>query len=300
MQRKDNIDALGAASLVAFSAVLGFNQVVIKIVNSGVQPVFSAGLRSLGAVVLIFLWMRFRGQRPRFDRAALPSGLLCGALFATEFVLLFLALDLTSVARTSVIFYSMPVWLALMAHLAIPGERISARKSLGLALAFGGVAWALLDRDGNGEVSLAGDLMALVAAVAWAGIALVARVTAFSRVEPTMQIFWQVAVSAPILLAAALFFGPFLRDLQPIHVAGMGFQIVVVATAGYLFWFWLLKLYPASGVASFSFLSPVFGVVFGWLILGEQVGLSLLGALVLVAVGLVLVNRPPRAPRRVR
>ena len=294
MQRKDNIDAFGAASLVAFSAILGFNQVVIKVVNTGVQPVFSAGLRSLCAVVLIFLWMRFRGQTPRFERAALPSGLLCGTLFAIEFVLLFLALDLTSVARTSVIFYSMPVWLALMAHLAIPGERISARKSLGLALAFGGVAWALLDRGGDGQVSLAGDLMALVAAVAWAGIALVARVTAFSRVQPTMQIFWQVSVSAPILLAAALFFGPFLRDPQPIHIAGLGFQIVVVATAGYLFWFWLLTLYPASGVASFSFLSPVFGVVFGWLILGEQVGPSLLGALSLVAVGLVLVNRPPR------
>lgn len=294
MQRRENIDAFGAASLVAFSAILGFNQVVIKIVNGGLQPVFSAGLRSLGAMVLIYLWMRFRGKRLRFDRSALPSGVLCGTLFATEFVLLFLALDLTSVARTSVIFYSMPVWLALMAHVAIPGERMSLRKSLGLVLALGGVAWAMLNRNGNGEVSLAGDLMALVAAVAWAGIALVARATAFSRIEPTMQMFWQVSVSVPILLAAALFFGPFLREPQPIHFAGLGFQIVVIATAGYLFWFWLLKLYPASGVASFSFLSPVFGVAFGWLILSEQVGLPLLGALALVALGLVLINRPAR------
>jgi drug/metabolite transporter (DMT)-like permease len=294
MQRREHIDAFGAASLVVFSAVLGFNQVVIKIVNGGIQPVFSAGLRSLGAMVLIYLWMRFRGKRLRFERAALPSGVLCGTLFSLEFVLLFLALDLTSVARTSVIFYSMPVWLALMAHVAIPGERISVRKSLGLALALGGVAWAMLDREGGGEVSLAGDLMALVAAMAWAGIALLARTTAFSRIEPTMQMFWQVSVSVPMLVVAALFFGPFLRDPQPIHIAGLGFQIVVVATAGYLFWFWLLKLYPASGVASFSFLSPVFGVAFGWLILGEQVGLSLLGALFLVAVGLVLINRPSR------
>ncbi|MCG6902333.1 MAG: DMT family transporter [Rhodobacter sp.] len=294
MQRKENIDAFGAASLVAFSAVLGLNQVIIKIVNEGLQPVFAAGLRSVGAVVLIFLWMRFRGHWPSFTRTAAPSAILCGTLFASEFILLFLALDLTSVARTSVIFYSMPVWLVLMAHLAIPGERISGRKLLGLALALGGVGWALLDRGGNGEVSLIGDVMALVAAISWAGIALLTRVTQFSRIEPTMQIFWQVTVSAVILLLAAPLFGPLIRDLHAEHLAGMGFQIVVVATAGYLFWFWLLKVYPASGVASFSFLSPVFGVVFGWLILGEEVGFPLLGALVLVAAGLVLINRPAR------
>ena len=294
MQRKENIDAFGATSLVVFSAILGFNQVVIKIVNAGIQPVFAAGLRSLGAMILIFLWMRFRGQKVRIAGSVLPSALLCGGLFAAEFILLFLALDLTSVARSSVIFYSMPVWLALMAHFAIPGERISPRKLFGLALAFAGVAWAMFDRRGNGDVSLAGDLMALGAAVAWAGIALVARATAFSRIEPTAQIFWQVMVSAPVLLVASLFFGPVLRGLQPVHIAGMGFQIVAIATAGYLFWFWLLKLYPASGVASFSFLSPVFGVGFGWLLLAETVGLSLLGALALVAAGLVLINRPRR------
>ncbi|MDJ0824380.1 MAG: DMT family transporter [Rhodobacter sp.] len=293
MERKDRIDAFGAVSLTLFSALLGLNQVVIKVVNDGLQPVFSAGLRSLGAILVLYLWMRLRGTRPSVAPDTWWGGLGCGVLFAVEFICLFIALDLTSVARTSVIFYSMPVWLALMAHVLIPGDRLTPRKSLGLALAFAGVAWAILDRSGGGAGSLAGDLLALVAAMCWAGIAVFARATPFQTVAPVMQLFWQVGVSAVLLLAVAPLFGPLIRDFGPIHAAGLGFQIVVIATGAFLFWFWLLKIYPASGVASFSFLAPIFGVGFGWLILGETVGPGLWAALALVCAGLILINRPP-------
>jgi drug/metabolite transporter (DMT)-like permease len=67
---------------------------------------------------------------------------------------------------------------------------------------------------------------------------------------------------------------------------------VAVVSAGFLFWFWLLTIYPASSVASFAFLSPIFGVGLGWLLLGEPVGPGILVALVLVCAGLVLINRP--------
>jgi len=105
---------------------------------------------------------------------------------------------------------------------------------------------------------------------------------------------WQVGVSAPILLIASLFYGDLIRDLALIHLWGLAFQIVVVVSAGFIFWLWLLSIYPASGVASFSFLSPVLSVGLGWLLLGETVGPNLLGALVLVAIGIILINRPKR------
>lgn len=298
MARKDHMDAFGATSLIGFSALLAFNQVVIKLVNTGLQPVFFVGLRSLGAVFCIWLWMRLRGRQVRIAPGTAWAGLLIGLVFSGEFLSLFMALDLTTVSRTSVIFYSMPVWLALAAHFLLPGERITPLKATGLTLAFAGVAWAILDRGGaaGGQASLAGDLFALAAAFGWAGITLCARATALNRVAPEMQLMWQVAVSAPILLLAAPLFGPLVRDLQPIHLWGLAFQIVVIVSFGFNFWLWLLSIYPAAGVASFSFLSPVFGVGFGWWLLDEHVGASIWGALVLVAIGLVLINRKPRAP----
>lgn len=297
MPRKPRIDAFGAASLTGFALLLGFNQVVIKVTNEGLQPIFFAALRSLGGALLIWGWIRWRGLALTLPRRTVPAGLLIGLAFAFEFVCLFLALDLTSVTRTSVIFYTMPMWLALAAHVLIPGERLTPTKSAGLALAFGGVVVALLSRDGAaGEVSLLGDVFALGAALGWASIALIVRTTPLKEVRPEVQLLWQLAVSTPILFVAAAFFGPALRDPALIHWAGLGFQIVAVVSAGFLFWFWLLTIYPASSVAAFAFLSPIFGVGLGWLLLGENVGPGILVSLVLVCAGLILVNRPARPP----
>lgn len=295
MTRKSHMDVPGAVALVLFSALLGFNQVVIRVVNEGLQPVFFCGLRSLGAVICIALWMRLRGLPLRPAPGTIGAGVLIGLVFSVEFLLLFVALDLTTVSRSAVIFYSMPVWLALAAHFLLPGERVTPVKAAGLVLAMAGVSWAILARGAGGQGSLLGDLCALGAAWGWAGIALCARGTALRHERPEMQLMWQVAVSAPVLFLAAPLFGPLIRDLQPIHLWGLAFQIVVIVSAGFIFWLWLLSIYPAASVASFSFLGPVFGVGFGWLLLGEDVGPALIGSLVLVAAGLVLINRAGRS-----
>ncbi|KQI72686.1 multidrug transporter [Loktanella sp. 5RATIMAR09] len=291
MEKKSQIDLFGAVALTSFALLLAFNQVVIKVTNGGLQPVFFAGLRSAGAVVCIWLWLRWRGIPLRFEKGTRTAGFAVGCVFAFEFLCLFVALDLTAVSRASVIFYSMPVWLAIMAHFIMPDDKITPVKAVGLGLALCGVAIAILTRD-DGVGSFWGDLAALGAAVGWAVTAMIAKASSLSRVRPEIQLMWQVGVSAPLLLFAALFFGPFIRDIAPIHIAGLAFQIVVVVSAGFIFWLWLLSIYPASGVASFSFLSPVLAVALGWLLLGEEVGPNLIMALVLVAIGILMVNRP--------
>ena len=79
------------------------------------------------------------------------------------------------------------------------------------------------------------------------------------------------------------------------HLAGLAYQIVAVASFGFLAWFWLLTVYPAASVASFSFLSPLFAVLLSWLILSEEIGLTVWLALLLVAAGIYLINRKSRA-----
>ncbi|WP_226898420.1 DMT family transporter [Mangrovicoccus algicola] len=290
------MDLAGAAGLVLFAAVFALNQVVIKITNGGFQPIFGAGLRGLGAAICLLVWIRWRRIPIRLPREARKGAVLIGLCFTTEFLCLFLSLDLTSVSRSVVIFYSMPVWLTLAGHFLIPGERITPMRAAGLACALAGVGIALADR-GGGQASLAGDLLALGAALGWTGIALCARVTPLRDVRPEVQLLCQLAISTVLLLALSPLFGPFLRDLQAIHLWGLGFQAVVVASGGFLFWLWVLSIYPAGPVASFSFLTPVFGVVLGWLILGEPLGPGIFLALLLVAAGLLLINRPVRGVR---
>jgi drug/metabolite transporter (DMT)-like permease len=277
--------------LLGVTLLLAFNQIIIKLVNDGLQPVFFAGLRSALAVGFVWAWLAWKGRPPRLNRASLGAGLLIGAVFAAEFLFLFLALDLTSVGRTSLIMYSMPVWYAFLAHFGL-GERITPMKAAGLALAFSGCALAILSRPGTGEASLLGDLCALGAAWGWALTAFVARRPVMRAEGPEMQLFWMVLVSAPILLLAAPFFGPLVRDLQPLHLVGLLFQASVVVAGGFITWLWLMSVYPSSTVASFSFLTPILALGLGALIFGESITWAILASAVLVAAGIVLINRP--------
>ena len=294
MERKSQIDVFGAVALTGFAVFLAFNQVVIKVTNEGIQPVFFAGVRSAGAVVCLWLWLKWRGIPVQSSRAGVIWGIFAGLIFGAQFLFLFVALDLTTVGRASIIFYSMPIWLSLLAHVMLPNDKINALKFVGLILAMSGVAWAFWDRS-SGTASLIGDFAALGGAVSWAVLTIIMKASPLKDERPEMQLFWQVLVSGPVLIVASFFFGDLIRDLQPIHIAGLIFQIVIVVTAGFVFWLWLLSIYPASSVGSFSFLSPVMSVALGWLLLGEEVGTDILIALGLVALGIVLINRPKKA-----
>ena len=293
MPRKDRLDAFGGSVLLGLTLLLAFNQVIVKLVNAGLQPVFFAGLRSALAIVFVWAWLAWRGRPPRLTRATLPAGILIGAVFSAEFLFLFLALDLTTVGRSSLIMYSMPVWFAFLAHFWL-GERITPRKAAGLALAFGGCAIAILSRPATGEGSLLGDLCALGAAWGWALTAFVARRPVMRAEGPEMQLFWMVLVSTPILLLLAPFFGPLVRDLQPVHLVGLVFQASVVVAGGFITWLWLISVYPSATVASFSFLTPILAILLGALIFGESVTWAILVAAALVAAGIVLINRSGR------
>ncbi len=266
MERKDRIDAFGAMVLITFSFLMGINQVMIKLVNAGFSPVFQAGLRSACALLPVLLYAMLTRKRLSVTDGSLIPGIICGFLFSFEFLLLFTAFEYTAVSRASVLFYTMPVWVAIAAHWLLPGERLTPRRLLGLALAVAGVAWALLDRPGETMAgSLKGDVMCIVGSMCWAGIALMARLTKFSKAEPEMQLSYQLAVSAPVLLLAAPLFGDVIRDVTPMIIGLFTFQVLAVVAFGMLTWFWVLRRYPASDMTAFSFLAPLFGVLGGWL-----------------------------------
>ncbi|GLS87407.1 transporter [Cypionkella aquatica] len=289
--RKERLDRVGLAALIAVTLLLAVNQIVVKEVNRGLQPVFFAGARSALAVAFVFAWLQYRGLWHRVRWADLGPGLAIGAVFAAEFLCLFMALDLTAVGRASVIFYSMPLWLAVAAHFWLPNERITPKRGFGLGLAFIGTAWAILSKSPSGHASVAGDILALVGAWGWAGTAFLARKTRLREAGPEAQLFWMVLISGPILLAASPLFGPLIRDVQAMHWVWLVLQAGVVVAGVFITWLWLLSVYPTSTVASFSFLTPLFAIILGYFIFDEALSFGLMMAAGFVAAGIILINR---------
>ncbi len=287
------MDAFGTSIMLGFSALLGFNQAFVKIVNGGLAPVFQSGLRSLCAFLPVLIYALVVKKRLSVTDGSLTPGLISGLLFCGEFCLLFTALDYTTVARASLFFYIMPFWVAIGAHFLIPEERLTRGRVVGLAIALAGVTYALLSISAVGtDDAWIGDLLCIFASMFWAGIALVARTTRLSRSTPEMQLLYQLAVSAVILIAIAPLFGDLVREVTPTIVAIFAFQVIVVVAIGFVVWFWVLSVYPISNMASFALLTPLFGVLAGWLIFDDQLTLAFVVSLILVGSGIFLINRP--------
>ena len=290
MERKA-LDATAVATMVLLCAIWGFGHVAAKFAAQGISLVFQSGVRSLVATALLLAWVRHRGT-PLFERdGTLWPGLLAGLLFATEFVFIFAGLATTDAARMVVFVYLAPCMTAFGLHFLIPQERLNARQWTGVLVAFGGVALAFGDGFSSGRGTLLGDLFGVLGALFWALTTILIRATRLASVSATKTLFYQLAVSGPVLLLAAWLLGePGVTRLTLPVLAAFAYQCAVVAFFSYLSWFWLLRRYLAARLSVFSFLTPFFGVLGGVLILGEPLTLAFLLAAGLVGFGILLVN----------
>lgn len=297
----DRLDALAMALLTLLCASWGLGQVAVKVADGGISPLFQSGLRAGGGALLVFVYCRARGI-PLFERdGTLVAGLVAGALFAGEFTLIFNGLLHTSAARGSVLLYTTPLFVALGAHLFVPGERMTALRAAGLIAAFFGVCLAFADSLSvpSGD-AIIGDVMMVGAASLWAATIIVIKVTPLARIGAEKTLLYQLAVTAVLMFPLSLAIGePGIFAATPLVLGALAYQIVWVVAFTYVIWFWVMIHYPASQMSAFTFLTPLFGVLFGGWLLGERVGPYLIAALALVALGIYFVNSPRPGTRRI-
>lgn len=293
--RKTHLDTLSISLLLACCLFWGFQQVLVKATLAEVPPVFQASIRFAGATLLLWLWCAWRGIKLFAEDGTLGAGLLAGGLFAIEFACLYVGLQYTSASRLTVFLYTSPFWVAMLLPLWVASEKLRSLQWVGLACAFAAVVFALREGFSAGAASTwSGDLLALAAGMFWGLTTVVIRASSLARVSAEKLLFYQVAVSTAALPFLSLALGEqWVWTFSPFAITSLLLQTVVGAFASYLAWMWMLGRYPATKISVFVFLTPLFALLFGALWLKEAVTPSLLAALVLVAVGIVLVNRKP-------
>lgn len=293
--RKDHLDTLAIVLLVGCCILWGLNQVATKVALAEIPPLLQAGLRSLGAALLVAAWSRWRGITLWQRDGTARGGLLAGSLFAAEFACIFVGLQFTTASRMVVFIYLAPFVVALGMPFIAKSERLRPLQVAGLAAAFSGVVWAFAEgfvAPAAGPLQWLGDALGIAAAVGWGMTTLVLRASRLSTAAPEKTLLWQLGVSGVLLVLAAPLAGESWPAALTFHSLGpLAFQIVIVTFASYLVWFWLIRHYPATRLSAFTLLTPVFGLLFGALLLGEPVTPRLLVALAAVTGGIALVNR---------
>lgn len=288
------LDTVAVGIMLALCLSWGFNQVAVKLALPEIPPLIQATARSFGALVIVVVWTRLRGVPLIAHDSTFAPGLAAGVLFGLEFVLMYLGLVWTSASRAALFLYTAPFFVALGARWWLPGERLGPLQWLGLALSFVGVAVALgVPQPAVDAAVLLGDAMLLAAGAMWGATTLVIKATPLATAPSEKTLAYQLVVSVPILAVASFLLGEKLAaNPGPIALASLAYQTIWISALTYLAWFALIVRYSASRLSAFTFLTPLFGVAAGHLVLDEPIAPAFAAAVLLVVAGLVLVNRP--------
>jgi drug/metabolite transporter (DMT)-like permease len=271
----------------------GINNVMVKLALPEVPPLIQATVRSVGGFLVILIASYLRGI-PLFRRdGTLSAGLLMGAIFALEFVLIFFGLVYSTASRAVIFLYTAPFFVAFGA-VGLLGERLTRAQWAGLLLAFAGIVIALGVPQTDVDASVIfGDVLLILGAICWGGTTLVFKLSNLAKAPAEKTLIYQTGVSAPLLALGSVYLGETLTRIpSPVVLASLAYQTIWVVGVTFLLWYVLMKTYAASKLTAFTFVTPLFGVAAGYIMLNEPISIAFAVAVAFVIAGLFLVNQP--------
>ena len=279
-------------SLVVLTALfIGLNYTVMKWALDHTTPLALAALRTtVGAPVLLAVAMARRERFPRTREQWWAVWWISLAITTLSSGFLVLGISRLSPGLAAMLSATMPLFTAMIAMLVI-AELPGRRGYIGLVVGLFGAICLALPALGSGNTTL-GIIFALISSVSWAiGAVLNKRLPGALAISPLMLVALQISFSAVCLHAAV----PFLEDwsdtslnwglILPLLYAG----IPSLAVTFYLFAS-VLRRAPAIQGAAVAYLTPFFGVLFSWVLVGDRLGrVEMVGGL-LVIVGVAVLS----------
>lgn len=278
---------------IAVSILWGGNVVALKLSLLTFPPIWSAFWRMVVGVLAVGAWACSQriSLRPRAGEIGVL--LVLGTLFTVQVGCLNFGVSMTSAAYGVVLLNSYPIFANIGAHFFVPGDRLSTRRAVGLAMSFAGVCLVFLGRPEGGfaENPILGNIVVIASAV------LLGSRTVFTQrivqsIEPVRPVFWQMAISLPVfLLAASLTERPTIQPVNWPAAAAVFYQGAVVAGLCFVVWTLLLQRYSPGTLSMFGFIVPFVGVILSALMLDEAITPRLWSGVMLVAAGIALFAR---------
>jgi len=279
--------------LVTITALCwGTNWPVQKQLIQELPPLVMRGAPGLPGVVLLALFALMKGQSLRVPREQWPRLVLYG-LLSVSCWMAFVGLGLVylSASETAVVGATIPVWAAGLAW-PVLGERITLTRVIAMAMAFAGIVVLM---GGNGVAAtgakLPGIAFVLMAAFGFALGAVLSKRRPLV-LPPLTAAVWQLAIGCfAVTLAGLIFEEPHFSEMSHLGWALFADAMIVQVCIGYACWYAALERLPASSAALGTLLTPVIGVLASAASLGEPLGASQIGALVLTVASVAIALR---------
>lgn len=295
--------ALATATFVLLTLIWGTTWATIRIGLEGIPPFAGVALRfGIASVVLLALG-RALGVRLGRQRHEVMLWLVNAALaFCVSYGVVYWAEQWVPSGLTAVLFATFPLFVAILAHFALPGERLVPASLVGVVLGFGGVA-VIFSEDftllGGSQVAVASAVM-LLSPVA-AAIASVAIKRFGKNVHPFSLTAIPMGLTA-VIMGAVSFALERDRELtfDRTSVAALLYLAIFGSAVTFTLYYWLLSHISATRVSLIAYLVPLVAVGIGAGLMDEPLTLRTLAGTVLVIGGVALTVRAGDRGRRRR
>jgi drug/metabolite transporter (DMT)-like permease len=292
--------------ILAFAAIYtiwGTTYLGIRVAVETMPPFFMAGARFLCAGLLIFIFLHIRGV-PLPKRFHWRSAVFIGALLVVGGNgLVTWSEQQVASSTAALVVATVPLWMALFDWLFFEGARPGIRVVTGLVLGLSGIVLLIGPGQilGTADFSLTALLVLLLAPVLWSIGSLYSR-----RAELPENTFMATAMEmlagGALLVLAGLITGETSRlniaEFSTRSLIAMVYLTVFGSIVAFTAYVWLLQHAPATKVATYTYVNPVFAVFLGWLILSESITVTTIAAVLVIIVGVILITI--RDPKRAR
>ena len=285
-----DLSFLTVLATIFLCTLFGSNAVAIKMAFQGLGVFTTAGIRFSIAALVIFLWARSTGKPLGLKKGQLHQILILSLIFWAQLSLFYFGISKSNASRGTLLANLVPFFILFLAHLFIPGDRITRKKFFGILLGFGGIVFMFAD---NGDIAAdfrTGDLMILGGTFLWSCNAVYLK-KIISGYNAFQIVLYNTVIAAPLFfLEALLFDSTMISHLDGRVLGAVLYQSLVTASFGFVTWNTMLQKYGAVALHSFVFIMPIAGVALGGLLLDEPITPKIIIALLLITSGILVVH----------
>jgi len=299
IDRKLNWQAIFLVLLTCF--LWGGNPVAVRYSAESLGPMTIASIRFAMATGCMYLWCRIISASVKISWKAVPWVLAGGFLLFTQIALFHVGVDRSSASHATLLINTYVFWVMIIESMILHAVPLQIHKLTGLLCAAIGTALIILTNldataSSSGDMpTLWGDALLFASGFVLALKILLTKI-AVRTINSSTFIFWHDLIGCGLLMIACLIWEPIpkLEIFDSTVILSLMYQGICVAGFCFAMQAYLLQTYSATRIAIFSFTSPIFGVLLGVSLRGDQLSAWFSMAVVMVALGIFLVNRPSR------
>ena len=290
MQKERKNLSFRAASLDFFLSFLwGGHPTALKVALPYAPPIRQGWMRFVVSAVVILFWARYKKISLIPTKAEIKPLVQLGILFSVQLLFLNIGISKTSVSSSVILNSTYPIWVITLGHFFIKGDNFTFLKFSGVMIAYFGIIITYFDSFGNSSFLLGNSFC--LASGFLLGVRTIFLAKGSESIAPLKLLMAQAFFGSIIFILLSVIFEGDPYKFSLILLISILYQGAIVAGFNFIANIWLLKNYKPSQVTVIHLSQPIFGILIGYVVLGENIGLLVLLGAAFVILGSILVRK---------